>query len=660
MINRPELPYPGLRAFSADENILFFGREGCVDQMLETLAATRFLAVLGSSGSGKSSLVRTGLLNAIERGAILDAGSDWLVADFHPASDPIRALAIALVPDADTDQIDALESFLSAWPGALVEWAQYGNLPLGRSLLLLVDQFEELFRYGDYVDQQAAEAFVALLLHSAASQDMQIYVVLTMRSEYLGNCALVPGLAERINQGLYLTPRMDRQSCREAIEGPANVFGFSIEPKLVNQILNDMASFAPFERGGSGGGPTQLSRRADQLPLMQHLLNRLWTRAEASGEKTVTLQFADYLAVGGLEGALESHGQAIIDSLPAQDREIVQTIFRALVSGRDAASAVRRAVPFATLEAEAGPSSRAVVNAFRARDCNFLRPESHVPLGPETLVDISHESLIRQWGLLANWTRAEADDGATWQRLIGSEARWRADEGGLLTGRDLGSLSQWWESDPPTASWAERHGGNFAAAASYLSESQVAEAKARDAEVRRDLRDRRRLITASAVLAVTTIISIVFWSRMYAKGVTLESTQAKIVEANYKFEQAEIKRKSAELQLATANSAMQQRESESENRIRRANAELEVSKIEIEKSKDLVEKIEEILKQRQAEIAAADKRVADAEKILQRQAADGARSKGELFKALEYCNQKEQENDTTCKILRGRNVNSVR
>lgn len=657
MITRPELPYPGLRAFTPEENILFFGREGCVDQMLETLAATRFLAVLGSSGSGKSSLVRTGLIDAIKRGAILDAGSNWLIADFHPGSDPMRALAAALVAHEDADQIDALESFLGAWPGALVEWAQYGNLASGNALLLLVDQFEELFRYGDYVDQQAAEAFVALLLHSAASQDVQIFVVLTMRSEYLGNCALVPGLAERINQSLYLTPRMDRLSCREAIEGPANVCGFSIEPRLVNQILNDMASFAPFERGGSGG-PTQLSRRADQLPLMQHLLNRLWTRAEASGPKPVTLRFADYLAVGGLEGALESHGKDLIDALPANDRETVQTIFRALVSGRDAGSAVRRAVPFAAIEKEAGPASRAIIDAFRARGCNFLRPEAGVPIGAETLIDISHESLIRQWGLLADWTRTEADDGATWQRLIGNEARWRADQGGLLTGRDLAALSQWWESDPPTASWAERHGGNFEAVAGYLSESQAAETKARDAEKQRDSRDRRRWITASAVLAAMTLACIGFLSLLYWNGITLESTKKdldstkkEIDQAYDDLNQAKMNHQKAKAEFEEAIDALKSREQAINSSMRAAEIELEESQNQMNQLRAQIEESQRVLKKREEDVILAQRILSDRKQQMEA-----------LNKTLDYCHRQEKEgkNDTTCSILLGRNTGSVR
>ena len=216
MTIQDRLPYPGLRAFTREESDLFFGRDGCVDAMLDRLAATRFLAVLGASGSGKSSLVRTGLLDALDLGLHPWAGSKWRVVDLHPGGHPMRNLASALlasrdgkVPDAGS--VDLLTEFLRRGPRSVSEWVKGGNLTPGYNLLLLVDQFEELFRYGNYSRQEEAEAFVALLLESVAVKDIKVHVVVTMRSEYLGACALMPGLAEQINAGLYLTPR-DRRA----------------------------------------------------------------------------------------------------------------------------------------------------------------------------------------------------------------------------------------------------------------------------------------------------------------------------------------------------------------------------------------------------------------------------------------------------------------
>src|SRR5437870_5117932 len=151
-------PYPGLRAFRRDETDLFFGREDCINVMVDRLAATRFMAVLGSSGTGKSSLVRTGLLDALELGLMSKAGSRWTIVDFRPGGAPLKNLARRLIevtdPAGKTDpaatDVALLRAFLARGPRSVIEWCRAGHLPKGTNLLLLVDQFEELFRYQDY------------------------------------------------------------------------------------------------------------------------------------------------------------------------------------------------------------------------------------------------------------------------------------------------------------------------------------------------------------------------------------------------------------------------------------------------------------------------------------------------------------------------------
>jgi hypothetical protein len=515
-----QLPYPGLRAFTREESYLFFGRDSCVNSMIDRLASTRFMAVLGASGSGKSSLVHTGLIDALELGFFARAGTRWKVARCHPGGDPLCHLAEALVklqtPVPDEVDVDILHASLACGPRSVVEWCEAGGLAPGENLLLLVDQFEELFRYVDYAAREEAEAFVALLLESARTLELPIYVVLTMRSEFLGSCALIPGLAEQINAGCYLTPRMTRDECRLAIEGPAGYFGFSAEPALVNQLLNDMASFAPWDGDHRIQRAELLSRRADQLPLMQHLLNRLWLLAKSrqtDGRLTLTLK--DYDEVGGLRGALDSHGAAVMETLDAAAREDVETVFRALVSGTNPEDAVRRPCCFRDLALEAkggAETARKIVNAFRGRDCNFLQPEAQVELEDETVVDISHESLIRQWSLLTRWMRDEAAAGQNWRRLTTEATRRAKGEGDLLTGRNLSTLAYWWDQERPTALWAARHGGEYELGSAFLAESRAAQ----DAR-RRSQKTTQRLVWSGIVLLVVLICTAIVWGWYQSK-----------------------------------------------------------------------------------------------------------------------------------------------
>src|SRR6516165_7145726 len=387
-------PYPGLRPFKREETDLFFGREDCVDKLIDILARERFLAVLGSSGSGKSSLVKTGLLAGLELGLMAKARPRWRLADFRPGDEPLRNVARTLLqsdgkdtpPQTLADDVQALRTFLTRGPRSIIEWCNDGRLAPRENLLLLVDQFEELFRYQGYAGREEAEAFIALLLESSKPEgEVPIYVVMTMRSEYLGACALIEGLAERMNAAQFLTPRMTRDECRAAIEGPAAVCGLAIEPALVNRLLNELATFAPWEETRGEAGASQLdrlARRADQLPLLQHALNRMWEHAVSPAEagaasKSPTLRLADFEAMGGLQGALDHHGDEIMARLGTERRAVAETIFRALTDGASAAEAVRRPMLLRELIPLCGGDEdgvRAVIEEFRARGRNFLLP----------------------------------------------------------------------------------------------------------------------------------------------------------------------------------------------------------------------------------------------------------------------------------------------
>jgi hypothetical protein len=394
VIGSERAPYPGLRPFEPHETHLFFGRDGCVDEMLARLADRRFLAVLGSSGTGKSSLVKTGLFSAIEMGLLPGAGSRWLIADFRPGDNPLRNLAEALLtaesktrkgPKPSESDIAKLQArFEQQGPRELIKWCQEGHLGEGTNLLVLVDQFEELFRYQSNEEREQAQALVSLLLESRwprgikspQASDLPIYVAITMRSEYLGACTLLQGLPEAINEGTYLTPRMKRRECEEAIIGPARVCGIDVEPRLLTRLLNDLADFASWDVEKAEDQLSVLARRADQLPLMQHTLNRVWHRAQqekCAGTQPITLKVADY---HGLEQELNDHAEEVFGNLDPPLQRVCELIFRAVTAGTTIANAVRHPTQYLRSEERARGASRFRHVRTKRRAISQFRPST--------------------------------------------------------------------------------------------------------------------------------------------------------------------------------------------------------------------------------------------------------------------------------------------
>jgi WD40 repeat protein len=517
-------PYPGLRPFRSDEAGIFFGREAQVDALLEKLDHFRFLAVIGPSGCGKSSLVRAGMIPALETGLLARAGVRWQVATMRPGERPLRRLAEALGAtsalglEQEPEAVAFLHATLRRGPRGLVEVLRDTPLPEGTNLLLLVDQFEEIFRYRQQGDSDEADAFVALLLATAAQHEVPVYVVMTMRSDFLGDCAVFHGLPEAINAGQFLTPRLTREQRREAIVGPAMVFGGQIEPALVNRLLNDTGE------------------ELDQLPLLQHVLMRMWTRAyeavqvqhdtsyqaeilsgAADPVAGVTLTLDDYEQVGGLAQALSNHADEAYEALDAEQQRIAAVLFRCLSERSPTQRDTRRPVQLGAVAAVADvPPAQvaAVADVFRHPDRSFITPSADVALYPDTVLDISHESLIRQWQRLNAWAEQEAEAAETYRRLAQTARLWQRGQAALWSTPDLENALAWKVREHPTSAWAARYGQDFALAMEFLdaSEDKRLEEQQREEAARQSkLHQVRRQLTL-ALVGLCIAVGLAFWA----------------------------------------------------------------------------------------------------------------------------------------------------
>ncbi len=500
-------PFPGLRPFEADEDHLFFGRERATDELLRRLRTTRFVSVLGSSGSGKSSLVRSGLIPSLYSGFMVQAGSSWRVAVFRPGEDPIGNLAQALDhPDVlgDTELAGAnrmlLETTLRRSDLGLADCVQHAHLPAHENLLVVVDQFEELFRFKDsrreHGSRDEAVAFAKLLLGAASQSSVPVYVVLTMRSDFIGDCMEYPGLPEAINQGQYLIPRMTRDEMRQAIAGPVAVGGGEIAPRLVARLLNEV-----------GDDP-------DQLPVIQHALMRTWDRWEANDPEDGPLDIADYEAVGTMASALSRHAEEAFDELGDDaSREVAERLFKALTDRSADGRGVRRPTAVSEVAAIAGVDTATVsrvVDVFRKPGRSFLMPPSRVALTPDSILDISHESLMRNWERLTEWVEEESHAGKSFKRLSRAAQRYERGEGSLWVDPELALGMQWLERQKPTEVWADRYEPHLDSALRFLEEST----RTQDAERRKVEEERvsklRRARVISAIMTTAAAVTLVF------------------------------------------------------------------------------------------------------------------------------------------------------
>ncbi len=582
-------PFPGLRPFETDEYRLFFGREGQADALLTRLQRTRFLAVVGTSGSGKSSLIRAGLMPALHGGMMAGAGSGWRIAVMRPGGDPIGNLAAELVrkdvlseagAGLREDEAEAvIDATLRGGSLGIVDVARQGRLGEHDKLLIVVDQFEELFRFRavrENTNADEAAAFVKLLLEASQQRELSIYVVLTMRSDFLGDCSQFQGLPEAINDGQYLIPRMTRDERRFAVTGPVGVTRGKITEPLVNRLLNDV-----------GDNP-------DQLPILQHALMRTWDHWQTHRRNGEPIGMEHYEAIGTMSDALSRHAdEAFNDLHDDHSRAVAEKMFKALTERGADNREIRRPTRMDALCAITGASFKEmsfVIEVFRGGGRSFLMPPTSVPLRPDTVIDISHESLIRNWQRLKEWVNEEAQSARIYRRLAETAALHREGNEGLIQDPALQIAIDWQQQTAPNAAWAERYHPDFNESIAYLQQSKAARDAAvaererqRTAELERERHDReqaerfaeqqrrvaqrlRRFTFALVLISILAVVAAgasVFAFAKAKRNATLAQSLAE--EARVSFKAEEAARKDSEAHRLSAEVAQKKAEEESQH-----------------------------------------------------------------------------------------------
>ncbi len=496
-------PFPGLRPYKTSEFQLYNGRVGQSEELIKRLSKNRFLAVIGSSGTGKSSLVRAGLIPQLFGGYLHEAGSKWDIAICRPGKDPVENLTVALAsilsrkenPTELRENFEKFEPLLSNSVFGLLDAkemldkVQHDSEKQPANLLVIIDQFEELFRFNrkDLGKENIENQFVNLLLKAAKDPKNPIYVIITMRSEFLGDSVKYRGLPEAINEGQYLVPQLTRDDLKAVIQNPISLAGKKISPSLVELLINEIEE-------------SKLRDNLDQLPILQHALMRTYQEAMKEGPNT-EIVYRHYKAIGEMDKALAKHAESIFTELGnnnnqqdktsidtinslgenefskissygskataqktlSKKQQIAKLVFQSLTDMGSNQKGGRRPTELENIHATAASMNASpaevdeVINRFRDTDTSFIMPPRNTELNPNLIVDISHESLMRNWTILNNWIIEEKKAGNLYELLNDRRELHEHDPGDWLRGLLLNELLDWKNEHPNSPTWASRY-----------------------------------------------------------------------------------------------------------------------------------------------------------------------------------------------------------
>ncbi|NEP95399.1 caspase family protein, partial [Okeania sp. SIO2F5] len=464
-------PYRGLSYFQQQENdaVFFHGRTRLTDELIDRVRTNNFVAVLGASGSGKSSLLRAGLLYQLKRGQKISGSDRWFyINPFTPGSSPLESLQQAIMKDppkspletgtlktpplerATAEEFDSssltkgeIEDsplFKGGGGGSKTEPHPYNiegkktenlteklikfiDVAEAEKVVMIIDQFEEAFTQcqGQEQKEQERQKFFNVFLEALEKQSDKFCVVLGMRADFLDRCSEYAGLANQIKQHQLLVIPLEKDEIEEAIEKPAELVGMGVEPRLVAQITEDFL------------------RNPGSLPLLQYTLDALWKSATQGEDKSKYLTLATYRKLGGIQGTLTKRANEVFESLSKEEKSVAKRIFLELVQPGEQPiiygkiTDTRRRVILEKLPNEQHSLELlSAVSDKLADQNNRLITKDKSEEG--TLLDIVHEDLIRSWKTLREWVEEYQETLPLERKIEADAAEWKKDgkKDGLL------------------------------------------------------------------------------------------------------------------------------------------------------------------------------------------------------------------------------------
>jgi WD40 repeat protein len=485
-----QCPYRGLRVFDVDDASFFFGREALIQWLLnevrpapEGQPVNRFLAIVGASGSGKSSVARAGLVAALNRD-VIPGTSRWPVAILRPGPDPVESLAVAL---SGTVNVGRGAAALADLIAELQRSEKALHLTTRQSLsenasdmrlVVLVDQFEELFTLCS--KEELREAFVRNLLYAARVVQGQTLVILTMRADFYGKCALNAELAAALSDHHCLVGPMTEDELRRAIERPTQLVGCELEAGLVDLLVQDVR------------------HQPGALPLLQHALLELWHKRVGR-----RLTVKAYEEIGRLEGALQRRADATVNAFSEEERDLCRRTFLRLTQPGEGTEDTKRRVSMQELASLSGTSTPQEDIIQKLTNASLLTTEGDLSQ-KNAFVEVTHEALIRNWPQLRKWIDADRAGLRTRTRLTEAARDWKnagRDPAYLYTGARLAVAKEWEVSHPSELNAEE---------VEFLRCSLEAQQQREASELEAARRTARKLRLRAWIAAGLALVAVIF------------------------------------------------------------------------------------------------------------------------------------------------------
>ena len=516
-------PYTGLRSFTEEESLYFKGRDLQVDQITSLLEQNKFMMVTGASGDGKSSLIYAGLIPNARAGFFKAKYTNWAVADFRPERSPVHNMAGALARTFDTNS-STIETELRRGFSSLIDlytnsdfyidetderWQQLDEPQKkdrkrkAANLMIIVDQFEEFFtnpeNFYNEAPSQDSQIVVNLVLETARiaiKRNIPVYVVCTMRSDYIGQCSAFRGLPEYIGFSQFFVPRLKRKDLKQVIEEPAILSGNRISQRLIERLVYDIAE------------------GVDQLPILQHALSQIWLAADHGRREMDLIHYAmvggmpaaelpdeeqsefqnwftnlpqvrqRYFQDTGLNKVIENHASVLYENaweyhnaayphrtITQQDAKRIIALSFSCLTKIDNSRAVRNRMTLGEITGIINSPSitsevvSEVLSIYREEGNSFIRPfKTNDPathqISADSVLDITHESLIRNWNKLNTWANQEFEFFTTYLDFKKQMDRWKSSgksSGFLLPIGPLTYFENWYNKCKPNVGWIKRY-----------------------------------------------------------------------------------------------------------------------------------------------------------------------------------------------------------